>query len=363
MKKKLLFTAYNLGLGGIETALINLLKRLDYNKYDVSLILEKKEGIFLNNVPKDVKIFEYKISNNKFVLFRKIYNRLKLIKWERKLRNKYDFSCSFATYSIPGAHLALCASENNTLWMHGNYYVLYEHNENKMREFLDSVFIKKFKRIVFVSNENKNDVCKHYEAIKDKAVVCNNFINGDEILAKSKEKCDYKKDKMTLVNVGRHEEHQKRLTRIIDASKKLKDEKYDFKVLLIGDGPDSDKYRKIIGEKGLEDTIIMLGRKKNPFPYYKLADAVLLSSDYEGYPVVFLEAMVLNRPIISTKVSDYEDLNKKYGIFCDLNTDDVYNNIKNFLDNGFKVSNKFDYQKYNKEILKNIESYINEESE
>lgn len=362
MKKKLLFTAYNLGLGGIETALINLLKRLDYNKYDVTLILEKKEGIFLNDVPKNVKILEYKISNSKFILFRKIYNRLKLIKWEKKIKNKYDFSCSFTTYSIPGAHLALCASKNNTLWMHGNYYVLYERNEMEMRKFLDSVFINKFNRIVFVSEENKKDVCKHYQEIKDRAVVCNNFINGEEILTKSLEKCDYKKDKITFVNVGRHEERQKRLSRIIEACKMLKNEKYDFKVLLIGDGPDSENYKKLIKEKELEDTIIMLGRKKNPFPYYKLADAVILSSDYEGYPVVFLEAMVLNKPIISTKVSDYEDLDKKYGLFCDLNTDGVYNNLKEFLDKGFKVKSKFDYQKYNDIVLKKIESYINNES-
>ena len=50
---------------------------------------------------------------------------------------------------------------------------------------------------------------------------------------------------------------------------------------------------------GLEDNIKFLGKKKNPYPYYKLADAVVLSSDYEGYPVVFLESYILNKPIIT----------------------------------------------------------------
>ena len=77
MAKKLLFTAYSLGLGGIEKALVNLLNRLDYKKYDVTLILEKKEGIFLEQIPKEVKVLEYKISDNKIVILRKIYNRLK----------------------------------------------------------------------------------------------------------------------------------------------------------------------------------------------------------------------------------------------------------------------------------------------
>ena len=44
--KKILITAYNLDIGGIETALINLLKKLDLNKYQITLVLEKKEGIF-----------------------------------------------------------------------------------------------------------------------------------------------------------------------------------------------------------------------------------------------------------------------------------------------------------------------------
>ena len=81
MKKKLLFTAYSLGLGGIEKALINLLNRLDYDKYDLTLILEKKDGMFLDMVPPLVKVKEYRISDNKIVLLRKIYNRLKLIWW------------------------------------------------------------------------------------------------------------------------------------------------------------------------------------------------------------------------------------------------------------------------------------------
>lgn len=360
-KKKLLFTAYSLGIGGIETALVNLLKRLDYKKYDVTLILEKKEGIFLNQIPKEVEVLEYKISDNKLVILRKIINRIKLIKWTSKLKDKYDFSCNFATYSIPGAHLALAASNNSTLWMHGNYYVLYDYNENEMRKFLDTVFIKKFKRIVFVSEENMRDVTDHYTEVKDKAMVCNNFINGDEILEKEKEIVeDYKKDNKVplFINVGRHDEHQKKLTRIIDATKKLVSEGYDFKIIFIGDGPDSYNYNALVKKYNLDDKIEFLGRKANPFPYYKMADAVLLSSEYEGYPVVFLEAMLLNKPILSTKVSDWENLDKKNGLFCDRDAKSVYNNMKKYLDEGFKIKAKFDYKKYNEEIYNKIMKMI-----
>ena len=352
-KKKLLFTAYNLGIGGIETALVNLLKRLDYNKYDVTLILEKKEGIFLDQIPTNVEVLEYKISDDKFVLSRKIKNRLKLIKWKRRLKNKYDFSCNFATYSIPGALLSLAASSNSTLWMHANYYVLYDYKEKEMRKFLDTVFIRKFKRVVFVSEENMRDVTEHYEEIKDKSIVCNNFINGDEIIKKEK-------GIPLFVNVGRHEEHQKKLTRIIEASKKLVEEGYKFKILFIGDGPDYFNYNSLVKKYKLDDVIEFLGRKSNPFPYYKMADAVILSSEYEGYPVVFLETMLLNKPILSTKVSDWEDLDGKFGMFCDRDEASVYENMKKYLDKGFKIKEQFDYKKYNKEIYEKIMKMIEE---
>lgn len=359
MKKKLLFTAYSLGLGGIEKALINLLNRLDYDKYDVTLILEKKEGMFLDLIPSSVKVIEYKISDNKIVILRKIKNRLKLIWWKLRLHKSYDFSCAFTTYSIPGAHLALAGSNNSTLWVHNNYHIVYP-NDNDLKVFLDGVMTTKFKRVVFVSEDNKRDVCEHYKGIKGKSIVCNNFIDGSKMLDNSKEEIDFKRNNDTLfVNVGRHDEYQKRLTRIIEASKKLVSEGYKFQIMFIGDGPDSLMYEEMIKQEGLENVILIMGSQKNPYPYYKIADAVLLSSEFEGYPVVFLESMIMNKPILSTKVSDYEDLDGKYGMFCEKNTEAVYKMMKNYLDNGFELKNKFDYKEYNEDIEKRIESMIN----
>lgn len=357
--KKLLFTAYSLDVGGIETALIHLLSHLDYSCYDVTLILEKKEGIFLHSLPKEVHVLEYKISTHSFVVFRKIYNRIKLIKWKNKLKNKFIFSCSFATYSIPGAHLALAGSQNNTLWMHGNYYILYNQDEKKMGKFLDTIFVNKFKRLVFVSEENLRDVTRHYEGIKSKSVICNNFIDAEEVLKKSKEKVSFKRKKCPLfVNVGRHEEHQKRLSRIIEASRRLKEEGYEFQILFIGDGADHVWYKEMVKSYQLEDVILFLGRQKNPFPYYKLSDAVLLSSAYEGYPVVFLEALILGKPILSTKVSDWNSLDNVYGRFCLPTTEGVYQNMKKFLDKGFSIKSEFDYEEYNLEIEKKLMQMI-----
>ena len=185
----------------------------------------------------------------------------------------------------------------------------------------------------------------------------NNVIDGDSIIKKSKENIDFKKTKTTFVNISRHDEHQKRISRIIDATNKLIKEGYNFELLLIGDGPDTDMYKKLVKQYKLEKMIKFLGKKSNPFPYYKIADAVLLSSSSEGYPVVFNEARILNVPLITTKVSDYQDIEKKYGIVTE--QEEIYKGMKEFLDNGFKIKKKFDYKEYNQNIILKIENLIN----
>ena len=313
--KKILITGYNLDIGGIETSLINLLKKLDLNKYEITLVLEKKEGIFLEQLPSGIKVIDYNLCYSRNVIYRKIRNRLKLIKWRLFNKNKYDYSICFATHSIPGALVALNGSKNNAIFIHGNYYNLFNKDITKLNNFFRKVNVDKFKNYIFVSNENKDTLLKYYK-LDGNIYVINNIIDGDSILDKSREKIDYKKpDKTLFVNVSRHDEYQKRITRIIEASYKLLKEGYDFELLLIGDGPDNKMYKDLVKRYKIDKNVKFLGKKLNPFPYYKIADAALLSSPNEGYPVVFNEARVMNIPLITTKVSDYQDIENKYGIY------------------------------------------------
>ena len=355
--KKILITSYNLDIGGIETSLVNLLKNFNYEKYDVTLILEDNSGMFLKEVPKEVKVIDYKLSHFKIKLLRKIKNRMKLILWILKNKNKYDFSICFATHSILGSYLARYGAKNNAIWVHGNYYEFFNRDINKMMNFFNKIGFFDYKNYVFVSHENKDTLDK-YVSLNGCEYVINNIINGDEIKDKCHEKIEYKKDKKKtlFINVSIHDESQKKLSRIIKASKELMDDGYEFEVLMIGDGPDKKMYEEMVHKNKLDNNIKFLGKKFNPFPYYKIADAILLSSDNEGYPVVFNEARILGVPLITTKVSDYKDIDKKYGIVVD--KDKIYEGMKQFLDKGFDYKQKFDYKKYNAEVIKNIENII-----
>lgn len=171
------------------------------------------------------------------------------------------------------------------------------------------------------------------------------------------EKIDFAKKEgfTTFVNVGRHDERQKRLSRLIEASKKLKEEGEHFQVLLIGDGPDTNNYKEQVKQNKLEKEILFLGRKQNPYPYFKVADCMIITSDYEGYPVVFLESFVLDKPLITTKVSDYKQVEGKHGYVTEKNAEDIYKKMKYFIENGCITSEKFESEKYNQEIIKKLE--------
>ncbi len=356
--KKILISSYSLDLGGIETALITLIKHIQ-DKYEITLVLEKKEGIFLNEVPKNVKIIEFKPSMNKITLLRKSLNFLKQLIFKIKYKNKFDYSVSYATYSYPSSFVARNASKNCYLWVHNDYMSFYNNDKNLYKSFFEKLKFREYKKIIFVSENDKKIFLDEFSELKEKAYFCNNLIDYKKILTLSKEKItDLKQDKVTtFINIGRHEEKQKKLSRIIEASKMLNKEGYKFRVIFIGDGPDSIKYKD--QAKDMKN-IIFLGPKKNPYPYLKQCDCLLMSSDYEGYPVVYLESMILEKPIITTDVSDSKkDLEGIYGIIANKSAKGIYNAMKEFIKNGFKTK-KYDPSKFNENIIEKVNKLFDE---
>ena len=168
------------------------------------------------------------------------------------------------------------------------------------------------------------------------------------------------KQKFQSFNVGRHDEKQKKISRILDATEKLNKNGFKFKVLLVGKGTNTKDYEEIIKEKKLNN-VILLGAKKNPYPYFKISDSFLLSSQLEGYPVVFVESEILGLPIITTNVSDSKkDIDGIFGQVVENSEKGVYRGMKNFLEKGLKTE-KFDSEKFNQNIIEQIKQIIDTE--
>ena len=358
MKKKILIASYNLDFGGIETSLINLLKNMDLKKYDVTLVLEEIKGAFLKDVPSDIKIKEYKVSNNKNVLVRKFVNLLKRIKWMLLNYKRYYASICYATYSGPCGFVARTASRNKILFIHSNYYQAYDKDENKIRAFFDNRKIEKYNHIVFVSNESKKDLCKIYPNIEKKSVTINNLIDYERILKLSEKKVDVKRTtKKIFMFVGRLDESSKRLTLLLEVAKKCKEENIKALFWIVGSGPDEKMYKDIVKNNNL-DNVIFYGAKKNPYPYMKACDYLILTSRYEGFPVVYNEAIILEKPVITTiDVSDdYISIPNRFGYV--VNEKNIYDKVKELSKKKEKIKETVDYNTLNKKRINLIEQIM-----
>ncbi len=357
-KKNILISSYNLDFGGIETSLINLLKNFDYDKYDVTLVLEQKKGVFLKEVPKCVKIKEYKVSYNKNVIIRKFINLLKRIKWILGNYKKYHASICYATYSGPCGFVARTSSSNKILYVHSNYYEAFNKDKIKTRSFFDNLKIKKYNHIVFVSNESKKDLCKIYPKIENKAFTINNLIDYKKILKLSEKKLDIKKTtKKIFMFVGRLDESSKNLTLLLDIAKKCKDENVKALFWIVGTGPDEKMYKDIVKNNNL-DNVIFYGAKKNPYPYIKACDYLILTSRYEGFPVVYNEAIILEKPIITTiDVSDdYISIPNRFGFVVD--EKNIYDKVKELSNKKYHFKEKVNYEELNKKRIELIENVL-----
>lgn len=361
--KKILFCANSLCIGGIEKSLINLLKKIDYEKFQVDLMLETKSGELLEQVPENVNIIEYKVYNLKNKIFQKFLNYINQLKWTIKCKNKYDTSICYATYSYAANKVARISSKNNILFIHSDYTKLY--NEIELKNFFDTRNINEFNKIIFVSNESKENLLKYYPNIVNKSKVINNIIDIDNIREQSKKKCDIKFDKscINLLFVGRLEEDSKNILYQLELIKELKSTFNNIKLYIIGDGKDKEQYISFIKNNNLEKEVLLLGQKTNPYPYIKECDYLLLTSNYEGYPVIFNEGIVLKKNIISTiKISDdYTEIGNNFGFLMPKKLDESIKSISNIIKNKLDNTNKIDIEKINNKRIKKIEELFNEE--
>lgn len=356
-KKDLLFATVHFDMGGIETSLINLLNQFDYDKYNVTVVLEEKRGIFLPQVNKNVKIEEVKVSNHSNVFIRKFKNAYRKLIYNIINYNNYDFSCCYATYSLSSNKLARISSKNSTLYVHSDYTILYDKKE-EFYKFFNDRNVYDFRKILFVTNESKDNFVKNYKNLKDKCEVYATFVDTDRILEKSKEKLSVKKpkDKTLLVFVGRLEDHSKKVSRAINLVKEIA----DLALWIIGDGPDRKMYEELVKKNKLEKNITFFGMQENPYPYIKEADYVILTSDYEGFALIYQEAIVLNKDIIGTvNVSDSQMKIEDYAHIVSKDEKEMVSEVKKILKEK-KQEKETNYKEIQEKRFKSLERLFNE---
>lgn len=370
MKTKVLFLIHTLQVGGAEKVLVNLVNNMNFAKYDVTVMTVIDTGAFRNELDKNVKyksIYSFgkkkktdsKTNGNSGNLLgmkksiKKILLKIYQFYWrnanckkiyKKHIKEKYDVEIAF----LEGVTSKIIASSNNEnsrkyAWIHVDLI-----KENKTDKFFKSLrsqkeTYEKFDKIVAVSKVAREQFIKKFNYDEGKVLVKYNPIDVEDIEKKANKVIP--KKKFTMCAIGRLSK-QKAFDRLLRISKKLNEKYIDFELWIIGVGELEKELNDYISENNLTN-VHMLGYQKNPYPYIKSADLIVCSSIAEGFSTVISEAIILEKPIITTDCSGMKELlgESEYGIVCENNEESLYNSIYRVL------SNKNEFEKLRKAIL------------
>jgi len=159
-------------------------------------------------------------------------------------------------------------------------------------------------RIVCLGTYMKDELVSKSRKLKSKIVVIKNYIDKASVENKAKEQIDIK-DKY-IISVGRLES-EKNYPGIIEAYNLIKD-RIEHKLIILGNGSLESKLRQLISEYNLEQRVVLLGFKKNPYKYLARAESLILFSNFEGLPNVVIESLICKTPVIISDYPGVEDI-------------------------------------------------------
>ena len=389
--KKILFYTSGVGLGGVEKVILEVLKEIDKTKFDIKLGLQyENENIFENEIPKEV-VYKYMLPQK--IINKSLYYRSKKKNIFYKL--VYSFMLRYEKYIIKKSYLKFSKDREIVIdfksgdflklinlnkdvkkicWLHGEITKLnrYEERKNNLKKQLE-----KCDKVICICNEMKDNVIKEIPEIQNKLEMIYNPFNIDKIKELSKDILDLSEKEKELLKqkyiimVSRLELKMKDFFTLFNAYKELGLKNKNLKLYLLGDGPDRKVIEEKIKELNSEDKILLLGMKKNPYPWIKNAELLVHSSKHEGFGLVLVEGLILEKMVISTNCpvgpKDILD-NGKYGSLVDIGdyktmADEICELLnpnsekrKKYLENINDAIKRFD----NKIIIKQIEKMLEE---
>lgn len=361
MKKKILFNMYNLEIGGAEKSLLSILNTIDYSRYNVDLFLYENSGELINELPEEVNLlseidiyktlcestkFTFKRGYIKLGVIRAISKYLSIIKktplaydqYMNDLANKVlpniDGEYDIAISNIWPHNLVTdkVKAKKKIGWIHTDY--------SKMRIDYKRDFktLDKLDYIVSVSDNCKEIFDKIQPKLKYKSISLENIVSSKLIKELSEKKIDentlFDNKDIKILTVARlHSE--KGVDRVVEVCKKLKDDGKKFKWYIVGFGYQENELKIRAKELGIGDNFYILGKKVNPYPYFKKCDIYVQPSRYEGKAVAITEAKIFNKPIIITDYNSARDQieNNKTGLIIENSIEGIFNGVKTIIEN------------------------------
>lgn len=357
MKKIAIFTR-GLLPNGATISLIELIKRLPYDKIELDLyILNKKEvySFYLEQIPSAVNIKyvdRYEVNkrtiNNVLIypihFFKacyagkmlKKYSELSLAEYFKfaaarypKVNIVYDAAISYRHYDIDVFFVANnINAKKKAFLVHGVQPI-----SEKDKSILTPIY-KKYDKIFPVSYTAKNNIDTNFEWIKNKSVVMYSIVDSEMILREAKiGKSLPISNKIKLLTIGRLSQ-EKGMDLVVEACIILKKRRLNFIWYICGDGPMKDELIFKIEENNLQSYLVLLGHQDNPYGYLKSCDIYIQPSHLESYCLSINEAKIFHKPIISTNIPAAIEQLKNYetGLLCTENQIDMSNKIQELVE-------------------------------
>ena len=275
--KTILFILPDLNQGGAERVITTLCNELDRTKFCPKLVLFKMEGYYLNHLKKDVEIIELNVERIRYSIFKIV-----------PLINKLQPNIVFTGWGEISAFLSpLIPLFKKTKFITRETNVVSQHVTRKEILFFYR-FYNNFHQIIAQSDDMKNDLVKNFRISENRIVKINNPVDFDLINQMKSQKINLGFDKgyKNIVVIG-NLSPRKGFDLLLKVMNELKEEK--IKLTILGDGAFKDELLQQKNELKL-DNVTFQGNVANPFVYLNAADLFILSSRYEGFPNVLLEA-------------------------------------------------------------------------
>lgn len=333
--KKVLFLIHDLGPGGAEKVLVNLVNHLDREKFDITVMALFGGGVNEAFLKKDIRLI-----NCHKKAFRGNSHLMKLLTprqlYRRYVKERYDIVVSYL--EGPSARIVSGCDDPNAkkvAWIHvqqGNPQCACQ----SFRSYGEALAAYgAFHRIICVSEAVREDFLQLLPVTVPTQVLYNTN-ETEQILHACRENVPqglFKDGEIRLVGVGKLLKN-KGFQRVIPMVKRLREEGFPAHLYLLGDGPMKEKLEELAAQNGVADAVHFLGYQVNPYAYIAKCDLFVCASYAEGFSTAATEALILGVPVCTVKVAGMQEMlgkHNQYGIVTENENEALYQGIKRLL--------------------------------
>lgn len=388
MKKKIIFVAQALWLGGIETALINLLNHLDYDRFEVTCLITEDYQAMAGQITEKCRLLV--ADRRHTVSFPKPYRHARLAGFLEEPQNASSLrklawrgirlTCRgpemrlYAAYirkQLSGEHFDTCVIYSDRMAeiavraVSADRFLMFYHNADIGKAYHDTYGYRRSEKIIAVSQSQCEKLKQLRPAFANKMIAIPNYVDVDSVLRRAQQPVEqplFPHDGIHLVSCGRLA-YQKGFDIAIEACATIVDSGFEnLHWYILGVGPLKTELERLAKEYGVQEHFHLIGSRNNPFPYMTEADLYVQPSRSEGYSLSILEARVLACPTVATYGAAGEQLEDGInGTLCELTADAISEAIMDHLRHPEKSESyrmalsAFSFERVNLDILSKIE--------